>query len=88
MVLAKEVHFCFDLVCCAVCWTKYYTICNGAPVPPFHCIMIDWLWVFNAVSAIVQSYESKIINIFTIDNAPKNSLVSPRLTLAKTVHEQ
>ena len=34
---------------------KYYTIRNGAPVPPFHCIMIDWLWVFNAVSAILQS---------------------------------
>ena len=69
MVLAKEVHFCFDLVCCAVCcWTKYYTICNGASVTPFHCIMIDWLWVFNAISAILQSYECKIFNIFQIDD--------------------
>ena len=33
--------------------------------------MIDWLWVFNAVIAILQSYESKVFNIFTIDDGQK-----------------
>ena len=48
--------------------------------------MIDWLWIFNAISAILQSYESKMFNIFTIDDAQKISLVLLRTALQHNYH--
>ena len=57
MVLPKEEHFCFDLVCCVVCCWKNIIqfVMEHLCHTHFHCIMIDWLWFFNAVSAILQS---------------------------------
>ena len=55
-------------------------------MPPFHCIMIDWSWVFNAVIAILQSYESKVFNIFTIDDDDKHWDFKSRLPEKSVVH--